>query len=395
VLSHEQRVPTGTFGNVFNDPRTDRLDRSVWVDLSHAASLGPRLTLTSRLYGDRFVYAGNSAYHPDSVFVDRGDGRIAGAEVLGVWESSSRNRLTVGGEYRHVGKAYYVETFPDGTSTADDAPNAIRSVFLQDEYQLSPRVKAVGGWRLEDNRLHGMNTAPRVALILTPSNATTIKALYGEAFRAPSAAEADLQTAFYGSNPDLRAERIHTSELALTHRMASRLLLGGSVYHYRIRDLIDQVEFNDEGQLQYRNTASAEGAGAEMEFDLRASHALQLRGTYAFQFFATDGDGERLSNAPSQVAMLAGTLGMHGLRSTLALRHESGRRTFTGTSTKAFVRADAYVGTDRALLVGAQAGLRITNLLNTTYATPVGIEHVGPSMPQPSRRLSLELTWRF
>lgn len=395
VLSHEKRVPTGTFGNAFNDPRTDRLDRSAWIDVSRSTQVSPRFRTTMRAYGDLYLYDGHSAYHADSIFLDRGDSRIAGAELLGVWESSSRNRLTMGGEYRGVLQARYREVFADGTVTEDDAPNAIHSLFIQDEYQLSPRVKAVGGWRVDHNRLHGTNTAPRAALIVTPSSSTTIKALYGEAFRAPSPAEADLQTAFYGANPDVRAERIRTSELALTQRVSDRLLVGGSLYHYHLRDLIDQVEFNDEGQIEYRNTASAEGAGAELELDYRPAERLQLRGAYAYQFLAEDDDGVRLSNAPEHVAMASATWTGASLNSTFAVRHEAGRRTYDGSSTRAFVRADAHVGTDRALFAGAQAGVRVTNLLNTAYATPVGIEHLGPSMPQLGRRVSLELSWRF
>lgn len=395
ILSKEKNVPTAAFGNRFNDPRTDRLDRSVWAELSATREFGPTLRASARVYGDRYLYVGNGAYDVDSVFIDRGTSTIYGAETMGVWETNSRNRFTAGAEYRDVLRSHYLERFPDGTTTEDDAPTTVRAVFAQDEFQFSSRVRVVGGVRYEENSRHGGNTVPRFAVILTPTRATTLKALYGEAFRAPSAAEADLATAFYQKNPDMRAERVRTLELAVTHRVSQALLVGGSVYGYHIHDLIDQVEFDEEGRLQYRNTENAHGSGVEMEFDLRPVEALRFRGTYAYQFQAEGTSGERLTNAPAQVAMLASSLVGRGLRSTLTLRHESGRRTFDGSSTKAFVRTDAFVGTTRDVLAGAEVGVRVTNLFDVDYATPVGIEHVAPAMSQPGRRASLQLTWRF
>src|SRR5690606_13276397 len=143
----------------------------------------------------------------------------------------------------------YEEIFSDGSTVRDDAPFSVASILGQAEFQVSPRLTAVAGLRADEHSLSGSSTAPRGALIFTPSSATTVKLLYGQAYRAPSAAEAHLETSFYQRNPELRPERIQTLELALSHRFGSRILGAMSMYQYRLRDLIDQVEFTPEGAL--------------------------------------------------------------------------------------------------------------------------------------------------
>ena len=99
-----------------------------------------------------------------------------------VWEASSRHRLTVGSEWRRVLRANYYELFADGTLKSDDEPANTASVFSQDEFLLSHALTLVGGLRWDWNSRHSGALSPRLAVIFTPTLATTIKALYGEAF---------------------------------------------------------------------------------------------------------------------------------------------------------------------------------------------------------------------
>lgn len=394
LISRSKGIATGAYDATFNDPRTVRHERNSWAELAVARQYRDRLRVTGRLYYDWYDYQGTFAGPEEPPYTDAGGSASVGAELLGVWDYSSRLRLTLGGEFRDVLRASYQEVSSDGTVSSDDAPFEVASAFGQAEYQLSSRLTAVAGLRTEEHSRSGSATAPRGALILTPSSATSLKLLYGHAYRAPSAAEAHLETSFYQRNPALRPERIQTLEFSLSHRFTPEVLAVMSVYEYRLHDLIDQVEFTPEGALRFQNTSNSKGAGVELEVDTRPSDRLQLRGSYAYQHATQDPDGARLSNVPRHIASVeAGINDVLGIRPGAAVRYESGRGTLRGAATESFVRTDLHFGLARRW--GFDAGLRIANLFDVEHAVPVGIEHRQDTIMQSGRRFSLYGSWRF
>ena len=393
-LSRSKGVATGAYDATFHDPRTSRQDRYYWADLSLTRQYRDRMRFTARLYYDWNAYHGTFAGPEEPPYADGGGSSSVGTELLGIWDFSSTLRLTLGGEYRNIVRANYMEWFSDGSVNSDDAPFQVSSLFGQAEYQLHPRVTAVLGVRTEEHSRSGSATAPRGALILAPSNATTLKLLYGHAYRAPSVAEAHLETSFYQRNPLLRPERIRTLELAVSHRFSSRLLAAGSIYEYRLRDLIDQVEFTPEGALRFQNSSNSEGAGVEFELDARPSDKLQVRGSYTYQHAVQSDGHEELSNVPRHVTSLEATVNdAYGIRPTVSMHRESGRITLAGARTKAFMRTDLHLGLVRSF--GFDVGLQVSNLFNAVHAVPVGIEHRQDTIQQPGRRYSLYGSWRF
>jgi iron complex outermembrane receptor protein len=393
-LNRSKGVATGAYEIAFNDPRSSRYDRFYWAELSVAKQYRDRLQISGRVYYDWYDYHGTFPGSEDPPYTDGGGSASVGAELLGVWDFSSRLRMTLGGEYRDVLRASYEEVFSDGTVSGDDAPFQLWSAFGQAEYHVSSRLTTVVGVRTEEHSRTGNATAPRVALILSPSKATTLKLLYGHAYRAPSAAEAHLETSFYERNPALRPERIRTLELAMSHRFTDRVLAGMSIYDYRLRNLIDQVEFTEDGGLRFQNTSHSQGTGVEFEIATQPLNRLQVGGSYTYQAATTDPDGMRLTNAPEHIATIEATVSeLAGIRPTVAMRHESGRRTVAGTSTEPFLRTDLHLALARGW--GFNAGLRVTNLFDVSYAVPVGIEHRQHSIAQPGRRFSLYGSWRF
>lgn len=393
-FSRSKGIATGAYDAVFNDPRTVREERHYWAELAAARQYRDRLRASGRVYYDWYDYDGTFAGTEDPPYTDAGGSASIGAELLGVWDYNSRLRLTLGGEYRDVRRANYEEVFSDGTTSSDNAPFGVASAFGQAEYQLSSHVTAVAGVRTEEHSRSGSATAPRGALIFAPSNTTSLKLLYGHAYRAPTAAEAHLETSFYQRNPALRPERIQTLELSLSHRMVPEVLVGMSVYQYRLRDLIDQVEFTPEGALRFQNTSNSQGAGVEFEVDARPSDRLQLRGSYAYQHATQEPDDLHLSNVPEHIASIGATMtDLLGVRPGVAMRYESSRITLGGAMTESFLRTDLHLGLARRL--GFDAGLQITNLFDVGYAVPVGIEHRQDRLIQPGRRYSVYGSWRF
>ena len=395
-------IPTGAYDAIFGDDRAKTIDYNIWGEVALEREIRNAYRLTTRLYADRYGYEGDYPYETEIVYTDRGASTSLGAEAMVVWDASSRNRLTFGTEYRRTLSARYTEFYEDGTVYDDDAPYHTVSVFAQNELHLLPRLTLVSGLRLDKMSDVERAMAPRIALIATPDRNTTIKALYGEAFRAPSAAEARLTTSFYERNPSLEPERIRTLELNLQRRVAQPFLLGASLYQYRISDLIDQIEIDTSGTLQFENLAASEGRGFELEVDVVPGGPVSARAAFAWQRTEDRSTKARLTNSPERI----GTLSVTGrlttsLRSAIVVRHESKRLSLDGSSTPDFVRSDLSVGYALPQSLMGDAGraaelsLRVTNLFDERYYTPGGFEHRQAAIVQSGRALTMRFDWRY
>ena len=400
-VSRDKGIPTGAFGTAFGDPRTQSHDETLWGDLSMQRQLGGSYRFSARVYADRYRNSGVWAYDAGPVDTDGGGSTDVGGEAMVVWDPSSRDRFTIGTEFRHVMQAEYHERLADGSVASDDAPFDVMSVFVQNELQLVPRLKLVTGLRFDHNSLTRHALTPRLALLVTPDSRTTLKLLYGSAFRAPSVAEADLTTFYYTRNPGLKAERAQTVELEIQRRIAAPLLFGVSLYEYRVEDLIDPLLSEDGASQQFRNVANVAAYGAEFQMEVMPAGPFSGRATYAVQRAETEPSDESLTNSPAHVATLSAAVhDWNGFRPAVTIRYESGRRTLTGSSTPAFARADlnvAFESFDRiaSWLRDTRLSLRVTNAFNATYFSPGGVEHRQAAIAQDGRTFLLRLDRRF
>jgi outer membrane receptor protein involved in Fe transport len=399
-VSHTKGVPTGAYGTTFGDSRSKTVDESLWAEIAVRRDLSATHHVLFRAYADRYKYRGGYPSVDDPDYTDSGASTSEGVEGNFIWDPTSRARFTFGSEFLHVGRASYKELFAGGVVVSDDAPLNVSSLFVQSDLEISSMISAVAGVRVDKRSRFDAALTPRLALVTRPDSRTTLKLLYGEAFRAPSAAEADLTTSLYTENPGLRPERIRTLELDLQRRVTQPLLIGVSLYHYAVRDLIDQVA--DVDNIEFRNVASATGRGLEMQVDLVPGGPFSTRATYTVQRTRDGTTGERLTNSPQQVATISGIArSKSGIRSAFTVRHESPRRTVVGTWTPAFARSDVTLGfapselTVLSWATGLDASVRVRNLFAAAYSTPGGIEHLQAAIPQDGRVLSLSLDWTF
>src|SRR5688500_14488359 len=399
-VSNAKGVPTAAYGTIFGDSRSETVDETMWAEISVRQDLSATHHVQLRAYGDRYVYRGQYPGVDDPNYSDHGASSGEGVEGNFIWDPTSRARFTFGSEFLHVGRASYKELYAGGVTISDDAPLTVASLFMQSDLEISSRISAVAGLRLDKRSRVDAAFTPRFALVTRPDTRTTVKLLYGEAFRAPSAAEADLTTSLYTENPSLRPERIRTLELGFQRRVTQPLLVGMSLYHYAVRNLIDQVAEAD--GIDFQNVASANGRGLEMQVDFVPGGPFSTRGTYTIQRTRDGTTGERLTNSPEQIATWSAIArSTSGFRSAFTIRHESQRRTVVGTSTPAFARRDMTLGfapsdhTVRAWATGLDVSLRARNGFGAHYLTPGGVEHVQPGIPQDGRVLSLSLDWTF
>jgi iron complex outermembrane receptor protein len=135
--------------------------------------------------------------------------------------------------------------------------------YLQTQIKAHDMLKIILGGRVDDYSHLPANWSPRVALLFTPFEGTTLKALYGEAFRAPNAFEREFNDDFYVANDSIDPETITTWEGIWDQRLAENTRLVASVFQYKIEDLIAAVEFNNGNSIRFENTGAIKIRGLE------------------------------------------------------------------------------------------------------------------------------------
>jgi iron complex outermembrane receptor protein len=300
-----------------------------------------------------------------------------------------------GGEGRFNTSAAYrawqaAEVFADG-----DHPYETYSAFIQDEWQVTPTLALTAGLRHDQHSEVGGATSPRAAAVYHPSDRTTLKLLYGKAFRAPTVWELNFDE-FEGTGlpaPDLQPERITTTEVVWEQRLFEAVSVTASGFHYSMRDLIDFVLVGDpdDDAWQYGNTARVKAFGSEFQVTAALGGGASGHISYTYQN-AKDADLEStLSNTPSHMVKLAfgAPLGDY-LTLGANVLYETGRLTVREERTDDFFLTDLTVST-RPVLDGWSLSASVKNAFNTEYRTPGGWEHVQDGILQPSRRLFVAL----
>ncbi|MDM8545400.1 TonB-dependent receptor [Candidatus Venteria ishoeyi] len=161
-------------------------------------------------------------------------------------------------------------------------------VFLQDHWKFYENWELTTGLRYDHYSDFGGTLNPRFALVWQPIPKLTAKLLYGHAFRAPSFVELYNQNnLIVQGNPNVKAETIDTTELALNYYVNDRLHLGVNIYTFNWQDAL-QFQFSpDLHKYIVQNNERRKGQGLELEARWKVGKRLSLLANYALQRITT------------------------------------------------------------------------------------------------------------
>ncbi len=166
-------------------------------------------------------------------------------------------------------------------------------VFAQDEWNVVKDWTLTAGMRHDSYSDFGSTTNPRLALVWDAAYNVVVKAMHGEAFRAPTFAEQyAINNPVQVGSANIKPETITTDELAFSWQPVSTLQTNLNFFQYRMRNIIQLVG------TKMQNAGDQTGRGLEFEATLDASSSLRLTGNYSLQHSTDDATGKDAGLAP-------------------------------------------------------------------------------------------------
>lgn len=300
----------------FDDPNSHDIDRSLWVDLKHRATLSAVVQLQSRAYADTWDYQDTQdasevascigvplqGANPTCTYRARFASRWAGLEEQFSfdWLKDASFVTLVGadGRVRNVGSKIDTLDLATGQPVRSsfgviDETDYALGVYAQQTWQPARWLGLNGGARLDEETRYTGNVSPRLAASVAAWEGGTFKAIYAEAFRAPAWTETNLATPQQIPGGNLSPERVRTIEGSFEQRFGTQRLLAGVfrswwsnlvALHELTPDEISAAASAHEinplvysGFVQFRNVASIDNYGINAEYDGSAGESQQIR----------------------------------------------------------------------------------------------------------------------
>lgn len=402
-LVHAERtkgVPTAAFGQAFNDPRSGTIDQRSYASVGYTTAWSDH-DLNGRLTYGQYDYDGTYPYAlpPVAPLRDGADGQWWDTELQFGTRAFPNHHLIFGADLHRDSRQNQFSYQEDPRiDFLDDRRSGHRyGLYAQDEIALGDHWLLNAGVRYDDYYSEDETTVnPRLAAIYKPRETTSLKFLYGTAFRSPNAYERYYVSSGYKANADLEPETIRTYEFVVEERRPQGLRLSGSAFHYRIDDLISLTTDPADGLLVMANIDQVETTGAEFELERRWDSGTRLRASVTWQRAEDATSGERLTNSPSILANANFSAPVfHGwLEAGVEGQYVGERRTLANGRAAGYALVNLTLVT-RKLARGLEVSASVYNLFDKDYGDPGSEEHAQDILWQDGRSLRLSGTYRF
>lgn len=398
VQGRRKNIPTASFGTTFNDPRETTWDGHGFAFARYEHTFHQLSRLSVKVGYDRFRYSGSYPY-PSGLSRDYIEGDWASVEAQFMQPIGDRNKLIIGGEFRanvRQNQGVFNDS-PYAVYLDDHRESQVGAGFVQDEFHITRSLLLNTGLRYDHYETFGGTVNPRAALIYSVDRSTTLKALYGRAFRAPTFYELfyadDGQT--QEASPGLRPETISSLELDAERQWSSKLRTSVSLYHFSASDLIRLTTDSVSNLLVFENLNRVTANGIEFEAETNVG-PVEARASYSLSGVRDPDANARPVNAPTHLARLGASVPLlrDRLRLSAEARYMSSRLALAGPDAPAFAVVNMTV-LGRPFKNGPQFMGSVYNIFNNRYSDPGGEELAQHLVVQDGRVIRVGARYQF
>ncbi len=395
-INREKGNPTAQYLTTFNDSRLRTTDERSYTALKYAHSFPDVVDVTARLYYDRCDFAiGYPVGDPMAVAIYREQqfGEWWGAEVQLNRRLWNRHTLTVGAEYRDDFRQEQRVFDETTTYTENQSDRQSHGVFLQGDFAVRTNLHFNGGARYDQYGDFDPAFNPRLALIYNPFEKSTIKALYGTAFRAPNFVEL--------SDPrfqDIKPEEITSYELVYEQEIGRYLRSSLSGFINEMEDLI----VLENGAF---TNFDAQTKGFELALEGSWTNGIRTRLSYSLQETENHTTGGGVPDSPAHLVKLNFSVPLirEKVFAGLEYQYTSSRQTlYTTTTGETLPGADAtgygvvnLTLFSQNLVKNLELSAGVYNLLGCEYTDPASRFHLQDRLERDGRSFRLKLIYRF
>ena len=180
-------------------------------------------------------------------------------------------------------------------SEANDNDTSIDGLFALVAVNPTDQITVTGGLRVDDHETFGTETTGRVAAAYNPTDNVTLRASWGQGFKAPTI----FQTTFFccgatEPNPDLQAETSEAFDIGLDWRSSDGRAQAGMTYFDQETE--NQIDFSF-AVGGYQNIERVNSQGVELYGTYALSDWVSVSANYAY-IDTEDGVGNDVTRIP-------------------------------------------------------------------------------------------------
>lgn len=398
--NHTKHTPTGKYYTLFNSNNFVETDRRAFAELKYSVSINNSLSIKTRTYFDLYDYIGDFPYlqaidNSEYLDKDKNIGRLVGLESQATWDIVSNIRVLFGVQIEDNFQVDYDKYNEfNNLSVRLSAANTMGAVYCNLDWEIMPELSFVGGLRQDYYSDSKSSLNPRVGIIYHPFESTTIKGLFGSAFRRPNIYE----TQYFAdgeqiANPYLQPENISTYELVLEQNITSKLILNVSAFYYRINDLISKLDYSGEIKM-FQNIPTLDAKGIETRLLYKSESGTSAFANYSYT--DCNGDDYNISHPHNKLTFGLNQTILNNIICGTNITYEDGRITHTKSHTESFVVADLFFAYTLELSTSylperIRFNININNIFDTEYYHAVGNENEQDRIIRPGRNANFSI----
>jgi len=399
-IAREKANPTAQFGTTFNDDGLRTVDERSYTALKYTHSFENLFDVTAQIYYDRTEFkigypfrflAGTNVINASSSEHDTGE--WWGSELQFTKRIFDKHILTAGAEYRDD---FRQDRDISGQKLVEQTRQS-HGVYLQGDFEIVTNLHLNAGARYDQYGDFDPAYNPRVALIYNPAAQSTLKFIYGTAFRAPNF----LELALKDPGQDLEPEEITSYSLVYEQGIGQHLRSSVSPFY---NDMSGLIAFRSGRFVNF----DADTAGVELALEGFWTNIVRARISYTFQKTESDSFTLDLPDSPEHLVKLNLSVPLYrdkvfaGIDFQYTSQRESLHNTASGGQPLTVQGAGAgdygvvsLTLFSRELVKNLEVSASLYNVLDQKYSDPATRFHQQDLIEQDGRSFRIKATYRF